>query len=227
VRISKRTVSVALLVAVVGGLVTALIISLGGGGNKASPSPSSSVNKEAAELITLLSHGRGVTFHARYRAVTAQSAASGESVLLDLWRRPPAEREDTTITVSGRTEKASGFLLKSGVVVCRQTSGTWTCREVSGVQTSTAETLVASITRQVAGRNVSARDDTIGGHKVRCFTLELDTGPGEICVTTDGIPVRISAGDSRFELTELTTSVSDAIFRLPAPVTSPSPSGGA
>lgn len=210
-----------------GGLATLLVVVLGGGSNggvgsarEQGQSPAA-LSPEGAELVALLSKSRSLTFHAKYRGVSTDPSVEGQSLTVELWRKPPAEREDVEVSVSSSSSRSAGFLLSDGVVACNRTDARpWSCRKVAGIPPSGTETLVRVITEAVAKREVSVKDETVAGRKARCFTVILETGDGEICVSSEGIPLRISAGPSRFELIELSTTVPDGVFKPPATPTS-------
>jgi hypothetical protein len=231
---SKRFVA-GLLVLLLGGggLATLLVVVLGGGSNggvgsaKETGKQSTALSREGAELVALLSKGKSQTFHAKYRGITTDPSVQGQSLIVELWRKPPIEREDAEITVSNSTSRSAGFLLEDGVVVCSKTDvRPWSCRRVAGIPASGTETLVRTITDAVAKHQVKVRDSTVAGRKARCFTVTLEGGDGEICVSPDGIPLRISAGPSHFELIELSMTVPGDAFKLPAtPATALGPGG--
>jgi hypothetical protein len=168
-----------------------------------------------AELRALLEHGRSETYHARYKASSTDPGAAGQDLTLELWQRGSDRRQDLLLNADGKKAHSAGFLLPSGAVSCTMQADTpWSCKNVSG--SASSEPMLDQMAGQFAGQAGLGRDDSIVGFKVRCFAVPVGTGTGEICLTERGVPARVMAGPSRFELTELDTTVQDETFRPPA-----------
>ena len=166
------------------------------------------------ELRALLDKGRVETYHAKYQASSTDPAAAGQDLTLELWQRGTDRRQDLVINADGKKAHSAGFLLPTGAIACTsQADAPWACKNVAGQST---EPMLDQLAGQFAGQAGTARDDTIIGHKVRCFTVPVSTTTGEICLTDRGVPARVLAGPSRFELTDLTTDITDDTFRPPA-----------
>ncbi|MGI8685070.1 MAG: hypothetical protein ACR2MO_08300 [Acidimicrobiales bacterium] len=171
---------------------------------------------QGAEFGALLAKGKQAVFHARYSAVSDDPEAAGQELSMELWRKAPRERFDVTISAGGTTARSSGFRLPKDSVACTsEADGPWTCQPAEAGAAG-PDALIAQVAAEMKGRTIVARDDRIGGSSVRCFTLPLDSYPGEVCVTRTGVPARVSAGPSRIELVELTTTVPDQVFSPPA-----------
>lgn len=169
------------------------------------------------ELAALLERGKAAVFHARYKAVTQDPAATGQELSMELWRRAPQERFDVTVSAQGRQAVSSVFRLSEATVACtREGEQAWTCRPVSAAGPSAPDALIARLAEETKGRTFTVRHDRINDTPVRCFTVALDAYPAEVCVTTSGVPARVSAGPSRIELVELDSSVAADVFSPPA-----------
>lgn len=172
---------------------------------------------QGAEMGALLSKGKEAVFHAQYRAVSDDPAAAGQELSMELWRKAPRERFDVSVSVGGRQAKTSVFRLPERAVGCTsEADGPWNCRPISSTEPAGPDALIAQVADEMKGRTISARDDRLGGNAVRCFTLPLESYPGEVCLTAKGIPARVSAGPSRIELVRLMTTVPDGAFSPPA-----------
>jgi hypothetical protein len=106
--------------------------------------------------------------------------------------------------------------LASGSVLCVQAnSKPWSCTKQpatpAGTQASSPLQLLTGLPN-LAGQIVSPHKTSIGGRSVQCF----DFTSLEMCVTSDGIPARISSPEIRYELTALQTTVADDVFTPPA-----------
>jgi hypothetical protein len=218
----KRLVLLVLaVVAVSAGLFGAgylLARSAGDAAPAAAPPPSTSAAPNGAggaELRGLLGKGRGETYHARYQATSADPGAAGQDLVLELWQRGTDRRQDLQITANGTKAHSAGFLLPSGAVSCTSSADTpWTCKKVTANQTT--DPMLDQLAEQFSGKAGAGRDDTIAALKVRCFPIPTGTTTGEICLTDHGIPARVLAGPSRFELTTLNTDIADTTFQPPA-----------
>jgi hypothetical protein len=179
----------------------------GGGGSGAGGS----------ELSTLIRQGREVTFHAVYRAAPPPGSSTNQQLTLELWRKPPREREDLIQTSGGQEQRTSGFLLPPQSVICRQTgpAAPWTCANTSQALPD-AEGLVKGLSEEVAGQASAGRDEMVGARPVRCFTVPAAGTVSDLCLTKEGITARVVSQGSRIELVDLSFDVPDDVFTLPA-----------
>jgi len=175
----------------------------------------------AAELVALVEKGPHAVYHARYDVSSAQTVSQKASFTLEVWRKEGLYRQDSTISTSGVVNHASTFQTSEGIVSCRATGGgPWSCQKVPGSGAGSLDEQLSKVTAQLAGAKVTARDDTIAGVAVRCFTIDLPsiTTDTDVCLTHDGVPARQIAGDNKLNLITLDTTVGD-VFTPPAPVT--------
>jgi hypothetical protein len=219
----KRARLVALVIGIVvvaAGLVAAgYLLARSGGDNPpaAAPPPTSAApdGSGGAELRVLLDKGRAEVYHARYQASSTDPSAAGQELTLEMWQRGTDRRQDLLMSGGGKTAHSAGFLLPSGAVSCTsQADAPWTCKKVQGAEAS--QPTLDKLAEQFSGKAGAGRDDTIATLKVRCFAVPAGPNTGEICLTDHGIPARVLAGPSRFELTTLTTDVPDNTFQPPA-----------
>lgn len=176
-----------------------------------------SLGPEARELLDLLERQRKATYHARYAA--ASPDLEGGAIRIETWQSPPRIRQDSEVRVAGQLAKTTSLALPGGAVRCTQIGDDpWQCRRVPAGQPTGAEPVSAQAVEQLRSGSVSARDTTIGGRAVRCFGLSVGEQSSELCLTGQGVTVRVSAGGSSLELAELETEVDDAVFEPPAPV---------
>ncbi len=166
------------------------------------------------ELTRLIDAGRSQTFHGRYQATSTDPAAAGSQVTLDLWRKPPREREELLQVSGGRSVRSAGFLLPPISVLCRQAdaNAAWTCANTPQTQ---ADDLLKGVTGDVAGQAAAVRDDTVASRPVRCFGVP-GAQPSELCLTPQGITARLTTGSSKIELVDLSFDVPDDVFAPPA-----------
>lgn len=157
------------------------------------------------------------TFHAVY---AVQSSSEGgfrdTGGTVELWRKPPRIRQDVALTADGQAVKEAAFYTDTGAVSCVRNPGPgWACHR----EGTPSESVFDQVEKQASGGPVVATNQTIGGRKVQCFGAGSGQTAVELCATTDGTPVRVTAGVFRYELKTLSTSVDDDVFTPPAPVT--------
>ena len=218
-------VAAIVLAAIGGSFLTAVLFLIfrsgdGGKAKSASPTASGASTTKAptvagAELAKLIAASRNQTFHARYQATSTDPGAASQQITLDLWRKPPMEREDLVLTSGAQVVRSAGFLLPPKSVLCRQTDGvTWSCANTPQTQ---ADDLLKGVTGEVASQAAGVRDDVVGSKPVRCFTVP---GQGaelsELCLTPQGITARLTTGSSKIELVDLSPDVPDNVFVPPA-----------
>ncbi|WP_436794816.1 hypothetical protein [Actinospongicola halichondriae] len=218
----RRWWLVALVVGAVA-VVVALVVFAGGDDDDGPASPTNTtpvpdvvtpnLDDAGAELAELLALGRDQTVHAVYRT------AGGDDVTLELWRKDGKVRQDTHVEADGSTADTAGFLVDGESITCsRRDDSDWTCSQA--VAETSPDGIFGSVLEQLAGVDVEARDDTIDGADVRCFTFGAADGDGEVCVTEAGTPVRAAVGDTAIELVESDGDVDDDIFDPPAEISS-------
>lgn len=165
----------------------------------------------AAQLQALAQRGRGQTFEARYAGTTPAAAQT----TLHVWRSPAGSRHDVQ---QGPGVQSRVLATDRDVVSClRQGDAAWVCTTQPHITAAAADALAVPSTDQLAGRSITARDDTVAGHQVRCFVFEGADPSSELCLGNDGIVMRVVSASSRLELLELIRGpVAAGVFDLPA-----------
>lgn len=210
-------------------LLAVVFVVLRSGDDEPQPGPLAGVDltalgSQGSELVGLLRLGREATFHARYRSTPGEPTEDpGQDVAIELWRKPPNQRQDLVVTAGGEVGRTSAFVRDKKAVSCvEEGPSAWTCRDVPG--NAGAETgpdaFLARLVTEASGPASDPRDDTIAGTAVRCFNVPLSSGTAEVCVTRSGVPARIRVGPAFLEMVELSATVSDRIFTPPAKVAS-------
>lgn len=204
-------------------VVVAVFVVLDGDDDDPSPPPSTSALPDAltdgptdpdtVELLELLADGRTATYRAVY-----QSSGADDEVTLELWRRDGLLRQDSLIVTGDVSVQTSSFILDGAAFLCSLLPGQdWVCSEGSEASADAVDGVFGSVQDQLAGSQVSARDGELDGREVRCFVYSgAEASGGEICVSTEGIPVRIRSEELTIELSELEGEVGDGVFDLPA-----------
>jgi hypothetical protein len=194
----------------------------GGGGRSAEPAGGSAPAGPAAELAGLASRA-ATTFDVVY---TVSDPRLGPTTAHQ-WRRGPLGRLDTE---SGQGDSATSsvqVLSTSGPVACSRT-GTmpWSCAPKPGLKLADVGVVPAEVVASLSKLSVSVGDDRIAGQAVRCFTVTDPTvttttagaiTTGELCLTSDGVPLRLVAGSTHIEAVSFSRiRPPDSVFKPPA-----------
>lgn len=168
-----------------------------------------------AELLRLVDRGRQASYAVTYRQV----GPAGESTV-HVSRRPPRERTETVSGAGEDTKRSVTVVSDSGRVGCtQQGTAPWSCERQPGRGGGAlGDILSATIVAQIRTLNVEPRDEKLAGNDARCFTVSGGQGPpAEMCLTAEGILVRVVAGETRLEVTELDRATPpDSAFVPPA-----------
>lgn len=180
-----------------------------------------SVAPEGAELLDLLDSARSLTFNARYAARSDDPEVSTANLTVEIWRKPPYVRQDTT-TVEGRLQTQTATIGRpEDVVHCTKDEATaWSCRSRPRAEAAGFDDLLTKAQAQVTGAVVKRSSQRIEGRPSSCYDVgRPGGGSSQLCVDDGGVPVRMSSFAGRLELTSLQTKVSDSVFTPPGPVT--------
>ena len=173
---------------------------------------------EATQLLALLEKGRAATFHATYVA-SGDPQTLGGDLTIEVWRHSGRIRQDTVVSAASGTSHTAGFVVDGQAATCVETDDQpWTCSSASSA-TADVDGIFGSAATQLQGVDVTVADDTVNGHTAKCFTFPASDGTGTLCVTEDGIPVKLAINGENLTVKELSTSVDDHVFSPPAPVT--------
>jgi hypothetical protein len=185
----------------------------------APPTTTGPLDAEGNELAELLASSRDATFHATYEATTPPQTEGGQATAytLELFRSEGRTRQDTITELEGGDYLTAGILVDGASILCtKQGSAEWLCSESADAEDSAADGVFGTLVRSLGGVDVTASDDVVGGRSVRCFAYETGDGSGSMCLTPDGIPVRITGGDTELVLTDLEETIDDDVFVPPA-----------
>lgn len=174
------------------------------------------LSAEAQELLALIDRGRGSTYHARY-TIRSSSLSEGAAVAdLEVWRSGQRIRQDTTFEDASGFTRASAFGDQTGTITCRQRTGEeWDCQPESPEPHDPTDDFVQGVLELLADATVTVTDATVGPFAGRCFVLQ-SAQRAEVCIDTNGVPLRIDAGGSTYEASVVDAIVTDADFVPPA-----------
>jgi len=225
-----------ILTAVVGaGIALGIVALLGGFGGdsngagsgksttsttKAAPPPP--LTGDALRLRHLLTAGNKVTYHATYNLTSTDPQLAGGSVAIEVWRKPPDERQDSSEIVTGSPAQHQEALYLSGELINCSQAGTlkWSCSSAGKGQTSGPDAIVRKITAQLAGYLVTSRTATYAGVPSDCFDMSNSTGKLTLCVDSEGVPDFVNQGTDTLQASEIDHNIPGGTFTPPGPVTS-------
>lgn len=171
----------------------------------------------ARELVELLADGRASTYHARYTG----SAATGEGgpLTLETWAKQGRFRQDTVVDVGGQAFHRANFVLPGEGASCTRLGDTpWSCDAVPAAELEGAELLGGNTLDQLRRAAVGVTDGVVADRPARCFSITYDARTTELCVSAEGVPLRIRSQSSELVIDELEGDVDDGVFSVPGEV---------
>jgi len=211
-------------------VVTVVVIRAGtGGGSGSSATPTTTLAGPTAELVALVRRSQAVNVDVAYAGAETTSGAFGAH----LWRRSPLARLDTDSGQGDTLSRNTQLVGPSGPVACTKAgTAAWSCVPKPGLGLGDVGVVSPALVAKLSSLDVSVHDDRILDEAVRCFTVArpagvtTTTGPSggaadltaaELCLTSDGIPVRVVAGPTRLDAVSLTRGrAPDSVFQPPA-----------
>ncbi len=180
------------------------------------------VSDTGQELLDRLAAGRDLALHLRFEP--ADPAADEGALTVELWRDGDRVRQDVVLTGPGVRTELSAFELPSGNVLCQRASESeWQCERTVSVATEAGDPagLIEAAAADLEGADVVATDEVIDGEDVRCYAIEGASGDSTLCVTEEGIPMRLAVEGSELTATLVERSVDGDVFEVPAEVQEP------
>jgi len=142
------------------------------------------------------------------------------------WRRGPLGRLDIESGQGDAARRSTQLVSPSGPVACTQAgSAPWSCAPRPGLTLSDVGVVPPDLVAGLSKLGVSVRAERVAGQSARCFTVtDANTtttgtaiGSAELCLTSDGIPVRLAAGSTRVDAVSLVRArPPDSVFKPPA-----------
>ncbi len=188
------------------------------------PATTKAPSGPTAELVSLLGRPQAVNVEVAYTGTDVTSAP----VNAHLWRRGPLARLDTESGSGDATMRASQLLTSSGPLSCTQAaSAPWSCAPKPGLGVGDIGVVSPALVNTLSALQVSVRDDRVVGQAVRCFTVAIPTASTDttapagdvagLCLTSDGIAVRVDLGATHLEAVSLNRGrPPDSVFQAPA-----------
>ena len=202
--------------------------------NTASGSPTTgAVSSGSPSFGQILTSGKASEYKVTYK-LTATGGAESFSGEQSWYFKPPRARFDFSSSVSGQTATVSLYSLPDGTFMCFGGTGqTAQCIGMSGLDTALQQNPAALYQEsfvehpdQFSGVLVETRQ--IAGQQAHCYDVKATAvtavlSDGRFCYSAQGIPLlqRFAAqgGTWSLEATNLSTTVPDSDFALPAKAT--------
>ena len=202
--------------------------------NAASASPTTGAASSGSPSFgQILTSGKASEYKVTYK-LTATGGAESFSGEQSWYFKPPRARFDFSSSVSGQTATVSLYSLPDGTFMCFGGTGqTAQCIGMSGLDTALQQNPAALYQEsfvehpdQFSGVLVETRQ--IAGQQAHCYDVKATAATagltdGRFCYSAQGIPLlqRFAAqgGTWSLEATNLSTTVPDSDFALPAKAT--------
>lgn len=172
------------------------------------------------EMLDLLALGRTQVYRAGYVGDAPERRARKENLRIDVWRKAPMYRIDTTVRTDKLTTYTTDVLGAAGTIRSCTKSGTaaWACVTTAPRPGEDGlDSLLERVARDSAGQQVVAESRTVANRSARCFTIVDESGGHTaLCLMSTGIPLSLVAGDVKITLQDLSQGVGDKDFVAPA-----------
>lgn len=226
--VSRRLALVLVALLVGAAVIGAVAVVLGGGdddsdGAAATASSTTTTHElgsDAEELLARLAEGRQGAVHVRL--ASAEDALAGGTVTVEIWRDGDLVRQDVQLDSATARTQVSAFQLADGNVICqREAEGPWACQRAASVATENGDPvgLIEAAAANLQGADVTGTDEEIAGTAVRCYAIERPDGTSELCLTEDGVPMRLATEGQVLTATGVEREVPGDVFTPPAEVT--------
>jgi hypothetical protein len=161
------------------------------------------------ELDQLAAAGRSAKVHATY-SVTDSQLPEGLIQTVEIWREGNRFRSDIIERASNGTRRQTALFDGTSRRSCETRNGTQTC-EVTAVDPVDLPTaFIRAVDAAKPKPKLTARSEIdIAGFQARCFEAPK---VGELCLTTDGVMLRLVLKGATIEATRLEDDVPEAAF---------------
>lgn len=171
----------------------------------------------AKELYALIQQGRANGYHLVLSVSGSALPTTITEASIEVWRLGPRVRHDTRLVEPTGTTVTVDIGGPDGTIQCDTPAGaTLTCTRTSTDPIGPDDDFLGFVVQNLATVTVEGRDDMVGGTAARCYRIGV-TGT-EICLTSNGVPLRISEPTFVEEARVVETTVDPAVFQPPAPV---------
>lgn len=203
-----------------------VMVGLGGScpASAASRPAKGALSAQAKQLRTLLAAGTRATYHATYTLTSSDPTEGAGSAVIEVWHRPPLERQDTEFTAPNTpTQNQMELRLARGLLTCTQSAqGQWSCSKYTTALPTGPDAIVEQIPATLRSETVTGRATTVAGHAAECYDVATKKSALSLCLSRQGVPLEVFEGDITLTVTSLGRTVARSVFTPPAPVGSAS-----
>lgn len=178
--------------------------------------PTEGLAGAALELAQAINEAAALEYHAVYRSnpPPRRPGDPPTTITVELWRRLPRARRDTTI-VGSKELRTQEYRLFDRLVGCIDASAgsDFVCLDQGG-KVDPSDVVLGAV--KPSDGPVVAGEETVLNMRARCFSvLAPGSKPKRVCFDADGIPLLIDGGDGRLERLSVERTVSNSAFVPP------------
>ena len=161
-------------------------------------------------LDELIAAGRATPYHLKIRVVPVEGEPASDTTLsIEQWSSGGRFREDRTTTGPNGTSRESNSGTGSTARSCQTVNGEQTCTEARSAPPDLPTRFLGGMASREVQLGLTVSDEELLGRSARCFTV---VQLGELCLGTDGIPLRVTVEGRTLEVTSIDADVPDSSF---------------
>lgn len=172
--------------------------------------PAATLGGVGKDLDELTETGRHTEYHAIY-SVADPELPEGLVQTVELWREGDQFRFDTIERASNGTRRIIAIASGSNLRSCETVNGVQTCKVTAVPPADLPAAFVRSLVTATKKPKLTSRDDDIAGFQAKCFAAD---DIGELCLTTDGVMLRLVLQGATVQATRIEPDVPDSAFEL-------------
>lgn len=168
-----------------------------------------SLGELGAELDALAEAGRSSDFHAVY-SVEDPKLPEGLIQTVEVWRKGRQFRSDIIEQASNGSRRQTALFDGRIRRSCETVNGAQTCEITNADPVDLVVAFLRAVDAKDPAPRLSAHDELdIAGYQARCFTA---AEVGEVCLTTDGVLLRVELQGATITATRLEDEVPASAF---------------
>lgn len=172
--------------------------------------PAATLGPSGKDLDELTAMGRRTEYHAIYSVVDPE-LPEGLEQTVELWREGDRFRFDTIERASNGTRRIVAIASGSDLRSCETVDGVQTCKVTQVPPADLPAAFVRSLVTAKVKPKLTTREDDIAGFQAKCFAAK---DIGELCLTTDGVMLRLVLQGATVQATRIEPDVPAAAFAL-------------
>lgn len=170
--------------------------------------PAAALGEVGAELDALVEAGHHSDYHAIY-SVTDPALPEGLVQTVELWRQGDRFRFDTIERASNGTRRIIAIANGASLRSCTVEQGTQTCKVATNPPADLPAAFIRTIVTKTPKPELTTKRDDIAGFQATCFEAD---DVGELCLTTDGVMLRLVLQGANVQATRIEDEVPASTF---------------